>query len=197
MKWNLRLPITHTRSRRLGSPPFLCRRFQAGLPRRRTGYEMALPYYQADPNLPDHHKLDTFCDLLDICDVMATGHLHMLWCGVARVAEHGNVSGWPPRKFARFSRWTGDPKEFLSALISSGFVDKDDDEMRVHNWWERHKVYFTDRERSKRRREAMKAKKDAEEYGLPPTDGTTDGTEDQSLCETTGEYVVRKEVTKE
>ena len=35
---------------------------------------------------------------------------------------------------ARVSGWTGDPDAFVSALVSAGFFERDDDGMRIRNW---------------------------------------------------------------
>ncbi|GHU46840.1 hypothetical protein FACS1894120_4330 [Clostridia bacterium] len=49
-------------------------------------------------------------------------------------AQDGNVNGFDEHDIADASEWDGDALEFLNALVKSGFMDKRDDGIFIHDW---------------------------------------------------------------
>ncbi len=59
------------------------------------------------------------------------GHLHYLWWWAIDFAENGDLSGIDPADIAEESLWDGDPGEFLSVLMRTGFLTS---ELHINDW---------------------------------------------------------------
>jgi hypothetical protein len=83
----------------------------------------------------DHPKTFDFAARLQVSRPTAIGHLELLWAFTGKQSSQGNVGKWPDGAIARACDWMGDPNTFISALIESGFLDRDDGfRLTVHDW---------------------------------------------------------------
>jgi hypothetical protein len=93
------------------------------------------------------------------------GHLHELWWwALDNVGVDGRLTGMSPVEIGLAAQWDGDPEEFVEALIYGGFIDRDGDELVLHDWYDYAGKLIgkrlEERERSRRRRQ--QAKKETE-----------------------------------
>lgn len=83
----------------------------------------------------DHPKTFDLAARLGVQLPTALGHLELLWSFAGKQAAQGNIGKWPDGAIARACYWMGDPSEFISALVDSGFVDQDPEfRLTVHDW---------------------------------------------------------------
>lgn len=66
----------------------------------------------------------------------AVGCLLDLWIGAAMSNPNGNLVGWDHHDIASEAGWSGDPDEFVSALVECRFLDVDDENgaYTLHDW---------------------------------------------------------------
>lgn len=105
----------------------------------------------------DDEKFDELADALGISEIEAMGHTACLWSWCLRHAPDGDLSGKSPRAIARRgAKWTGDPQQYIDAMVSVRLMDRDGDTLRLHNWMmraESHKrATQKQRERERKRR---------------------------------------------
>ena len=65
----------------------------------------------------------------------AVGHLHCLWWWAMDYAPDGDLSDHDAEDIAIGCEWEGDPNAFVTALVESGFLDRDDDgTLSIHDY---------------------------------------------------------------
>ncbi len=72
-------------------------------------------------------------DALGISKAQAIGHLHLLWWWCVDYAPDG-VMKHNDSQIARAGEWTGDPVQFVEAVVAAGFLDRGDGVLTVHDW---------------------------------------------------------------
>ena len=83
----------------------------------------------------DHPKTIELSSQLGVCLPQAIGHLELLWAFVAQKTPRGNIGRWSDAVIAHAAQWTGDPSEFVGALIESGLLDEDEEHrILIHDW---------------------------------------------------------------
>jgi hypothetical protein len=87
-------------------------------------------------DLPDHFKTHALAGALGLDTLMAMAHLVSLWFWCFKYAPDGNITRFAPIVIARAARYPGDPDMFIQALIDSGYVDDEDGERLIHDWFE-------------------------------------------------------------
>ena len=103
--------------------------------------------------------------LLKVSLPQAIGHLHLLWFFALDFAPDGDLSAVDAEEIADAALWTDDPSQFLDALISSGFVDREADAVLLHEW-EEYGGKTASRMEKDRKRKADKGKNTAPD-GIP------------------------------
>lgn len=114
-----------------------------------------MAWIKVDQTLRDHHKILELSEILDISVPTAIGHVVMLWTWSLDNAPDGVLPG--PRALARICDWTGDPKQFLDALVQVAFVDQVGTKFEVHNWGEYAGSLIEKRERAAERMRHVRA----------------------------------------
>lgn len=71
-------------------------------------------------------------------------------------ASDGNLSKFAVGQIADAAEWDGDAKEFIDALVESGFLDFKTDSLRVHGWEDYQLHYDIIRERKERQKEQVR-----------------------------------------
>ena len=91
----------------------------------------------AHNSLRNHRKLGRLCLALDVCEVVAVGHLQFLWWAVEddrSVPSDGSLAGWSDEDVAIVSKWSGAPAILVDGMVSSGFLDRTDAGLSVHDY---------------------------------------------------------------
>lgn len=84
-----------------------------------------------------HPKLYDLCDRLKCSRPTAMGYLELLWGGTSDHAPAGDIGKFTDGAIARWCDWTGEPSEFVSALVASGWIDESETHrLLIHDWHE-------------------------------------------------------------
>jgi hypothetical protein len=111
-----------------------------------------------------HRKLKRLARRLNIEEILAYAHVIALWSSVTEQAPDGNLSKFFPEEIAEEAGWKGNPKEFVEAMLESGFLDKSvDGGLSIHDWSEYTggmlELYNSRREANKARARAYRERK--------------------------------------
>lgn len=131
------------------------------------------PWIQVYSNLTSHRKTGRLADALGLANsfvspnVVAVGILISLWTWAIQNAIDGDLSGCSSRAIAEACRWNKKPEALVSALMDSGWMDRDG---RLHDWDEYTYLIMEqednrkekDRERAKRYRDNKRLKKNCD-----------------------------------
>jgi len=113
-----------------------------------------IPLYQT---VWDNRKTMLLADLLGISETYAAAHMARLWTWALDNAQDGEIGHLTPRVIARAADWPGDPEQFVEAMVTSGYVDRDGESLRIHDWMDYAGRLMEQRqlnnERSKRKRD--------------------------------------------
>ena len=122
-----------------------------------------MAWIEAHQNLPSHPKTKRLARLLNISIREAVGSLYMFWWWAMEYAEDGDLSNYDASDIADGVQWEGDPEEFLNAMINcgpgkkSGFIDKTENGMIIHDWQEYGGHYLEMREKNRKRIEKYRS----------------------------------------
>lgn len=116
---------------------------------------MGLPWIQVDANLPTHRKSVHLAAVLG--DRRAWTYLVQLWSWASQNEPSGLVRGAVARMVIEHAAgWAGDPDKLTSALIETGWVDKREDGLYLHDWHDHQGAHIdkanADAERKRRNR---------------------------------------------
>lgn len=95
-----------------------------------------MAWLESHQALGQHPKLRKLAALLSINRPQAVGHCMYLWWWCLDYAQDGSLARYDAVDIALAAEWAGDPAEFVEALERSGFVDRSDEGLAVHDWWE-------------------------------------------------------------
>lgn len=93
-------------------------------------------WFMSFQELREHPKTLRLMRELKCGKPMAVGALHLLWGWCLEHAQDGDLSALDSGVIADAACWPDDPDAFLAALVTSGFVDRDEKGLRIHDWWE-------------------------------------------------------------
>ena len=105
-----------------------------------------MAWIESHQTLASHPKTRRAARALSIPPVHLIGHLHCLWHWALDHAEDGDLSRYDAEDIAIAAQWDDAPDEFVDALVgcgpggASGFIDRDQDGIYLHNW-----ARYTDR----------------------------------------------------
>lgn len=119
-----------------------------------------MAWIKSHQSLERHPKLYRLMDKLGIHKAQAIGHLHCFWWWALEYAPSGDISNLTIKEIARGGQCDEDAQKFINALIYSGFVEKDDAGMRIHDWERYAGDYQRGIEKQQRYRDKKKAKND-------------------------------------
>jgi 5-methylcytosine-specific restriction endonuclease McrA len=117
-----------------------------------------MAWIESHQELRNHPKTKRLARQLGISVAAAIGHLHLFWWWSMDYAENGNLTKYDPEDIADAAGWEGNPQAFLDAMINcgpggaAGFIDKQGEEIFVHDWQEYIGRLLEHRESSKRRK---------------------------------------------
>lgn len=103
--------------------------------------------------LLNHPKTSELAFLLDEEIYSTIGRLHMLWWWALDYAKDGDLSNIKSRIIAQKVGWSGDPEQLINALVESGFLDRTDDGLFIHDWDDYTGGFTEKREKERARKE--------------------------------------------
>ena len=97
-----------------------------------------MAWIELHQTLPTHKKTSRLVRALHMNvptdNPTVVGHLCVFWLWCLDGADEGWLRDMTAQDIADAAMWTGDPDEFLSAMIKAGFIDDTDDGLRIHDW---------------------------------------------------------------
>lgn len=81
-----------------------------------------------------HRKTLMLGHALGLPPAYAAAHMMQLWCWALDNAQDGDLTGLPPAVVAAGAGWAGDPDLFVEAAVTVGYLDRDGDSLRIHDW---------------------------------------------------------------
>ena len=86
-------------------------------------------------NLPEHRKTIRLKNALRLRGSQAVGHLCLLWLWAVEHTRDGRMEKLTPRDLARIADFPERrAAEFVDALLDAGFLDRDENGLRIHDW---------------------------------------------------------------
>jgi len=122
-------------------------------------------WIESHQTLRDHPRKDKLAEDLfggmypdEVADCATVGLLHHLWWWALDYAGDGDLSGFSDRQIAKASRYGGDPRLLVEALVAAGFLTSD---RRLHDWHDYAGRLIEKREANAARNRAYRASKRA------------------------------------
>jgi len=95
-----------------------------------------MAWIESHQSLRNHPKTKRLCRLLGIDLAKAIGHLHLLWWWCLDYAQDGSLATYDAYIVADAAEWEGDPDLFVTALLEAGFLERNGEELIIHDWWD-------------------------------------------------------------
>lgn len=121
-----------------------------------------MAWIESHQSLGEHPKTKKLCRVLDISKREAVGTLHLLWWWALDYAQDGSLNRYEPMDIAIGAEWDGDEREFVDALVSSGFLESTPDGLAIHDWDDYAGKLIERRERNAQRMREARAHHDGE-----------------------------------
>lgn len=99
-----------------------------------------MAYIESHQALRDHPKTKRVARVLGQDIPRVVGLLTCLWWWAMDYAPDGSLKGYEVADIAEGAMWTGDPQEFVDALLKAGgpekegFLEKSDGHLWIHDW---------------------------------------------------------------
>lgn len=96
-----------------------------------------MAWIESHQELWRHPKLKKLSRILEISKQEAVGYLHVLWWWALDYAQSGQVI--PPHEMVDIAdavEWTGNAEVLVNALIEAGFLEKNEDGICIHDWYD-------------------------------------------------------------
>ena len=102
---------------------------------------MAAPWFRVESSMMTHPKVYNLAELLKLkptggvkANVIAAGLVVGVWSWAAQNAADGDLTRVSPALIADAAGWTKKPQTFFDALEKAGFLDRDGEEVWLHDW---------------------------------------------------------------
>jgi hypothetical protein len=93
-----------------------------------------MTWIKSDPRLPSSPKFLDLVARLQVGPQDAFWNLHHLWYWCSDHYPDGVLKNVSDVAIAYSAKWPGEPKAFVNALVSSGFIDRGDGALFIHDW---------------------------------------------------------------
>jgi hypothetical protein len=116
-----------------------------------------MAWIELHEELRDHPKIKRLAKDMGASKAEARGWVIGLWLWSATYAENGRLTGMDAEEISDACDYEGnEPEKLLGALIERGLVDRNGDELTIHDW-EKHglRLLESNRERQKKFRERV------------------------------------------
>lgn len=103
---------------------------------------MATPWFKMESGMVTHPKVYKLVAALNLKstavkpNVIAAGLVIGVWSWAAQNAVDGNLTGIPAQAIAEAAGWTKKPDVFYNALFEVGLLDREGDEIWLHDWFD-------------------------------------------------------------
>jgi len=84
----------------------------------------------------EHVKMDRLAKCLKVPRYAAVGILESFWHMTATKAPSGDISKLTPEDVSFYVQWDREPTELIEALVACRWLDRDGDQLLVHDWQE-------------------------------------------------------------
>jgi hypothetical protein len=89
---------------------------------------------KSDSDLPSSPKFLDLVSRLKVGERDVFWNLHHLWYWVSPNYPDGVMKNISDFAIAHSAKWQGDPKVFVDALVCSGFIDREEGALVMHDW---------------------------------------------------------------
>ncbi|MCR5346180.1 MAG: hypothetical protein K6E38_00210 [Fretibacterium sp.] len=126
-----------------------------------------MAWIEVHQELIQHPKLKRLARMLNVSKFEAAGRLFAFWCWALDYADNGNLSRFDASDIADAMEWDGDPQCLIDAMIecgpgdSSGFIERRDGALFVHDWNDYMGRLLSMREKNRERQKRFQHKKAA------------------------------------
>lgn len=144
-----------------------------------------MAWIESHQELAGHPKTKRFRRALGVSVPMAIGHLHLLWWWALDYAQDGDLSRYEPEDVADAAMWEGDASQFLDALATAGFVDRDGKTVVLHDWDEYAGRLIQKREQNRERQRRSRERNASVTHDNSVSHGATQQDQDQTQPEPT------------
>lgn len=93
-----------------------------------------MAWIESHQELARHPKTKRLARMVGIPIPAAIGHLHLLWWWALDFAQAGDLTNYTSDDIADAAQWEGDPGAFTDALIAAGFIDRENEQLKIHDW---------------------------------------------------------------
>jgi hypothetical protein len=113
-----------------------------------------------------HRKTLKLAPMLGIKEIYAAAHVVKIWTWALDNAQDGDLSDIPRTSIAKIAEWDGNADEFVQALINSGWIDSDENGVKIHDWFDyAGRLIEKRQEEADRKKRAREGKKEEKESG--------------------------------
>ncbi|MFB9326973.1 hypothetical protein ACFFSY_13680 [Paenibacillus aurantiacus] len=152
-----------------------------------------MAWIELHQSLWTHRKTLILAAMLQINETYAGGHLSRFWTWALDNAQDGDLSGLPDLVIAFGAGWQGDATAFVNALVKAGWIDRDGDQVVIHDWHDYAGRLAEKKKANKLRmqkaRESRKMKTNDERAANVQRTNDAQGDNEQGTGETRNEHV--------
>jgi DnaD/phage-associated family protein len=117
-----------------------------------------MAWIESHQELARHPKTKKFARMLEISLPSAVGHLHFFWWWAMDYAQDGSLARYDAADIADACGWEGEASTLQNALIESGFIDDENDDLIIHDWHEYAGRLIEKREQNKERKKKSRGR---------------------------------------
>jgi hypothetical protein len=117
-----------------------------------------MAWIESHQEIGRHPKTVRLARILGIPIPQAVGHLHFLWWWALDYAQDGDLTQFDEYEIAYAVMWDKEPKAIIDALVTSRFLDADDNGLFIHDFDEYVGRLIEKREQSKDRNRRARQK---------------------------------------
>ena len=117
-----------------------------------------MAWIEVHQSLVRHRKTLKLAAALGIPRMQAIGHLVAFWLWAVDNATQGRLDGLSDAVVAFGAEWDGEPGRFVEAMVASGFLDRTEDGLAIHDWDEYAGRLIERRRRDAERKRAERAR---------------------------------------
>lgn len=133
-----------------------------------------MAWIESHQGLARHIKTKRLARKLKISIPATIGHLHLLWWWAMDNLPDGRLTALEPEDIADEMMWNDDPNDLMDALEDTGFVDREGDELYIHDWHDYIGRLLERRKKETDRKREYRKKSESRPAGQP-MDETRDG----------------------
>jgi len=93
-----------------------------------------MAWIESHQELGRHPKTKKLARLTGIALPAAIGHLFYLWWWAMDYAQDGDLTRYAVEEIADAALWNKDARKLIDALVEAGFLDRDGDNLGIHDW---------------------------------------------------------------